>query len=431
MHNAANLSHEQLSSLKEALQKEYETYQAQNLTLDMSRGKPSPAQLDLSMGLNSVLNAHSDMKTENGMDTRNYGGLEGIPEARALFADILDIKPEMVIVGGVSSLNMMYDAVVRAMLLGVYGGSKPWGKQGRVKFLCPAPGYDRHFTICEQLGIEMITIDIDQNGPDMDKIQQLVSADASIKGVWCVPKYSNPSGAVYSPETVRRFAALKPAADDFRIMWDNAYAVHDLYPDEAPPLANIFQECEKAGSMHMVYEFSSTSKISYSGGGISCIAASKENIDFIAGQMIVQTIGYDKVNQLRHARFYKDKATLQAHMSKLADIIRPKFEAVLEVFEEELGGREVARWNKPVGGYFISVDTMPGCAKRTVALCRAAGVTLTGAGATYPYGRDPEDKNIRIAPTFPQLDELRLAARLFCLCVKLAACERLLGEQHR
>lgn len=427
MQDIDTLSKEELSALTAKLTEQYEGYKAQGLRLDMSRGKPASEQLDVAMGMLGTLSYTSNMNDTSGMDTRNYGALLGIPEARRFLAELLEVSPEMVIVGGSSSLNLMYDAVTRALLLGVYGGAKPWGAQGPIKFLCPAPGYDRHFAICELFGIEMISIDIREDGPDMGKIEELVSNDPSIKGVWCVPKYSNPGGVVYSDETVRRFANLKPAADDFRIMWDNAYIVHNLYPDSAPVLANIFTECEKAGTQDMVLEFCSTSKISFAGGGIAGMAASKNNIELTNKQLFYQTIGYDKVNQLRHVRFYKDKAGLITHMRKLAEMVRPKFETVLGIFEEELCGTGVADWTKPEGGYFISVNTLPGCAKRTVALCKAAGVTLTGAGATFPYGRDPEDKNIRIAPTYPSVEELALAARLFCLCVKIAACEAI-GE---
>lgn len=426
MGNYQTLSKDALEKELATLRESYADYQAQNLKLDMSRGKPAPAQLDLSMPMLETLLPGVNMKDENGNDTRNYGVLEGIPEARQLFAEILEVPAQQVIVGGGSSLNLMYDAVTRALLLGVYGGSKPWGKQGNIKFLCPVPGYDRHFAICEQLGIQMINIKTGPEGPDMDEIQRLVSSDAAIKGIWCVPKYGNPNGIVYSEAVVRQFAALKPAADDFRILWDNAYVIHDLYPENTPKLLNIFEACREAGSEDMVFVFSSTSKISFSGSGISCIAASKNNINFIKNQLIVQTIGYDKVNQLRHARFYKDKATIMAHMHKLAEIIRPKFEAVLEVLESELGALGVAEWTKPLGGYFISLDALPGCAKRTVTLCKEAGVVLTGAGATYPYGKDPEDRNIRIAPTFPSPEELALAAKLLCLSVKIASCEKLL-----
>lgn len=428
MQNFNELSGEELSKLQAALQEEYEAWRARGLKLDMSRGKPSPSQLDLSNGLLDVCGSTSDLKSENGVDTRNYGLLEGIPEARKLMAEIMDVNPEQVIVGGNSSLKLMYDAVVRAMLLGAAEGAQPWCQQGTIKFLCPVPGYDRHFAICEQLGIEMIPIPLDGNGPDMDEIERLVGADSAIKGIWCVPKYSNPTGVVYSDAVVDRFARLKPAADDFRIFWDNAYAIHDLYPD-APKLRNIFAACEAAGTQDRVLAFTSTSKISFSGGGLAALAASKRNIALIKKQMSIQTIGFDKVNQLRHARYYKDLPTLITHMDRMADIIRPKFGAVLETLQSELGGTGIAQWTRPLGGYFISVDLLAGCAKRTVSLCREAGVVLTGAGATYPYGIDPKDSNIRIAPTYPEPEELALAAQLFCLCAKMAAVEKLLAAR--
>lgn len=421
------LSREEQKALLEAFRSEYKHYQEQGLTLDMSRGKPSPSQLDLSMGILNTVNGNSDLCDARGADTRNYGFLDGIDEAKALFADILEVDTNQVIVGGNSSLNLMYDAIVRALLLGVYGGKEPWGRQGMLKFLCPVPGYDRHFAITEQLGIEMVNIPMNAEGPDMDMIEDLVSSDPAVKGIWCVPKYSNPGGIVYSDKTVRRFACLKPAADDFRIFWDNAYAIHDLYPEQAPHLLNLYTECEKQGTQDMVYMFTSTSKVTFSGAGLAVMAASPENIAMIKKQMGIQTIGFDKINQLRHVRFFKDKAAVMEHMKKHADIIRPKFEAVLDILQKELACSGAAEWTRPEGGYFISVNTMPGCAKRTVELCKQAGVVLTGAGATYPYHCDPKDENIRLAPTYPELQELQLAAKLFCLCVKIAALEKMLG----
>jgi len=422
------LSREELARLRDTLSGQYDAVRARGLRLDMSRGKPSPEQLDRSSGLLDALTSQSDLHCETGEDVRNYGLFDGIPEVKRLFGEVLGVAPEQIIVGGNSSLNMMYDCVSRALLLGVWGGSRPWVRQGPLKFLCPVPGYDRHFAITEQFGFEMVSVPMDENGPDMDMVERLVR-DPSVKGIWCVPKYGNPTGVVYSDETVRRFARLTPAADDFRIFWDNAYLVHDLYPDRPRTLLNIFDACkEEGGNEDLVYEFMSMSKISFSGGGLSCVAASPDNIAWLRKQMSFQTLGFDKVNQLRHAHFYKNRETLLRHMATLADIIRPKFEAVLDIFQQNLSGTGVAEWTHPEGGYFISVDVLPGCAKRVVALCKEAGVTLTGAGAAFPYGRDPRDANIRIAPTYPSLDDLCKAAKLFCLCVRLAAAEKLLGE---
>lgn len=420
------MSREELVELKETLDKEYQEAKAKGLQLDMSRGKPSPAQLDLSMPLLDELNSSSDMKAESGIDCRNYGNLDGLSEAKELMAAMMDTKPENVIVFGNASLTIMYDTVARSMLHGVLG-STPWCKLDKVKFLCPVPGYDRHFAITEQFGIEMIPVPMTENGPDMDMVEELTSKDASIKGIWCVPKYSNPQGIVYSDETVKRFAALKPAAEDFRIYWDNAYIIHDLY-DETVPLLDILSECEKAGNPDMVYEFASTSKVSFAGAGISAMASSKANIESVKKIITVQAIGYDKVNQLRHARYFKDIDGLKAHMKKHAAIMRPKFEVTLEVLERELGGLGIGSWISPKGGYFISFEAMEGCAKAVVAKCKEAGVVLTSAGATYPYGNDPKDTNIRIAPSFPSKEEMEQAAELFALCVKLVSVEKLLAQ---
>lgn len=420
------MSREELVELKETLDKEYQEAKAKGLQLDMSRGKPSPAQLDLSMPLLDELNSSSDMKAESGIDCRNYGNLDGLSEAKELMAAMMDTKPENVIVFGNASLTIMYDTVARSMLHGVLG-STPWCRLDKVKFLCPVPGYDRHFAITEQFGIEMIPVPMTENGPDMDMVEELTSKDASIKGIWCVPKYSNPQGIVYSDETVKRFAALKPAAEDFRIYWDNAYIIHDLY-DETVPLLDILSECEKAGNPDMVYEFASTSKVSFAGAGISAMASSKANIESVKKIITVQAIGYDKVNQLRHARYFKDIDGLKAHMKKHAAIMRPKFEVTLEVLERELGGLGIGSWISPKGGYFISFEAMEGCAKAVVAKCKEAGVVLTSAGATYPYGNDPKDTNIRIAPSFPSKEEMEQAAELFALCVKLVSVEKLLAQ---
>lgn len=422
------LSREELLSLKTSLNAEYEEAKAKGLKLDMSRGKPAVTQLDMGMDIMDALNGQSDMKSVSGLDTRNYGELLGIPEARELMAEMMGTKAENVIVCGNASLNIMYDTISRSMTHGVMG-STPWCKLEKVKFLCPAPGYDRHFAITQHFGIEMITIPMSPQGPDMDLIEKLVAQDAAVKGIWCVPKYSNPQGYTYSAETVKRFAALKPAAEDFRIFWDNAYVIHDLYEDRRDELADIFDECEKAGNPDMVYEFASTSKVSFAGAGIAAIATSKSNLDFIKKSMTIQTIGYDKINQLRHVRYFKNLEGLKAHMKKHAALLRPKFEACLKVLDQELSGAGIGSWTRPNGGYFISFDALPGCAKAIVAKCKEAGMVLTGAGATFPYGVDPEDSNIRIAPSFPTPEEMEQATDLFVLCVKLVSVEKLLEEK--
>ncbi|MBO5055193.1 MAG: aminotransferase [Lachnospiraceae bacterium] len=420
------LSKEELLTLKEELNKEYEEVKAKGLKLDMSRGKPAASQLDMEMEFMDVLNSETELKTEAGVDCRNYGILEGIPEARKLMGDMLGVPSDNVIVCGNASLTIMYDTVACSMMFGVMG-STPWCKLDKVKFLCPVPGYDRHFAITEQFGIEMINVPMTKTGPDMDLVEKLVSEDEAIKGIWCVPKYSNPQGITYSDETVRRFAALKPAAKDFRIFWDNAYVIHDLYEDRSDELLDILGECEKAGNPDMVYEFCSTSKVTFPGGGISAVAASKANLEYFIKTMTIQTIGYDKLNQLRHVKYFKNIDGMKAHMKKHAAIMRPKFEAVLQVLEKELSGLEIGSWVKPNGGYFISFDALPGCAKEIVSKCKEAGVVLTGAGATYPYKNDPRDSNIRIAPTFPTSEELAMATDLFVLCVKLVSAEKILA----
>ena len=421
------LSREELLALQAQLQAEYEDAKGKGLQLDMSRGKPAATQLNLAGGMMEVLTADSDMKASNGFDVRNYGVLDGIPEAKQLMADMMGVKAENVVVCGNASLTIMYDTISRSMTHGVLG-STPWCKLDTVKFLCPAPGYDRHFAITQHFGIEMITIPMTPAGPDMDMVEKLVSEDASIKGIWCVPKYSNPQGYSYSDETVKRFAALKPAAEDFRIFWDNAYAIHHLYADKQDEILEILSECEKAGNADMVYEFCSTSKVSYAGAGIAAIASSKANLDGMKKSMTIQTIGYDKVNQLRHVRYYKDINGINAHMMKHADLLRPKFEAVLKVLDAELTGLGIGEWTRPNGGYFISFEAMEGCAKAIVTKCKEAGMVLTGAGATYPYGKDPKDSNIRIAPSFPTPEEMAVATDLFVLCVKLVSVEKLLDQ---
>ena len=419
------MSKEELLELQKSLEKQYQEAKDMKLSLDMSRGKPAAAQLDLSMPMMSILNEDSVLKAENGTDCRNYGVLDGIPEAKELMAQMMDTKAENIMVYGNSSLNIMYDTVSRSMIHGV-GGNTPWCKLDKVKFLCPAPGYDRHFAITESFGIEMVYIPMKADGPDMDMVEEYVNHDETVKGIWCVPKYSNPQGVTYSDEVVRRFANLSPAAKDFRIFWDNAYCVHDLYEDSKDTLLNIMDECEKAGNKDMVYQFGSTSKVTFSGAGISALATSEANIAEIKKHLTIQTIGYDKINQLRHVKFLKNKEGIQAHMMKHAAIIRPKFAAVLDVLEKELGETGVASWTKPKGGYFISFETLDGCAKKVVAKCKEAGVVMTGAGATFPYGKDPKDSNIRIAPTLPTPEELAKAADLFVLCVKLVSVEKLL-----
>ena len=407
------------ASVREA----YDRYKALELSLDMSRGKPSKDQLNLSMELLNAVNAKSNPLSEDGLDCRNYGGPDGIPEIRRLFASILGCRPEQVIIGGTSSLNMMFDVIAQAMVSGL--GGEPWARQGEICFLCPSPGYDRHFAICEHFGIRMIPVAMLADGPDMDEVERLVK-DPKVKGMWCVPKYSNPQGITYSDAVVRRIAALKPAADDFRVMWDNAYSIHLVRENDT--LINVLDECKKAGNPSLVLEFASTSKITFPGGGVAAVAANSTNRQLLRSRMKVQTICNDKINQLRHARMFPDFASLQAHMLKHAEILVPKFRMVHNILEDNLQGLDILNWCTPNGGYFISVDTLPGCAKRVVELCKEAGVTLTNAGATYPYGNDPLDSNIRIAPSFPPVDELRQAMLLFCMAVKLATIEMLRRE---
>lgn len=420
------MSKEELLDLRKEVAKQYDDLKAMGLKLDMSRGKPNVEQLDISTGMISEFKG-DDLVGEEGVDCRNYGVLDGIVEAKRLLSAMIECPIDNIIIYGNSSLNVMYDTVARSMTHGVMG-STPWAKLDKVKFLCPVPGYDRHFAITEFFGIEMINVPLNSDGPDMDMVEKLVAEDAAIKGIWCVPKYSNPSGVSYSDEVVRRFARLKPAAEDFRIYWDNAYCIHHLYdePQKQDHILEILEECEKAGNPDMVFKFCSTSKVTFPGSGIAAISASKANLEFIKKQMTVQTIGHDKLNQLRHSRFFGDFDGMLKHMQHHAEILRPKFKIVLDALNDNLGGLGIAKWTNPKGGYFIALDTLDGCAKRVVALCKDAGVVMTGAGATYPYGKDPHDSNIRIAPTYPTNDELKMACEVLVTCVKLASIDKLL-----
>lgn len=425
--NYLNCGKEELEKEYAALAKEYEDVKGKGLKLNMARGKPGKEQLDLSLGLLDVLNSKSDFVGTDGMDCRNYGVLEGIDECRKLFGDILGVDSKYVMVGGSSSLNMMFDTISCMMTKSIVDGCKPWYEVKNRKFLCPVPGYDRHFGITEYYGFEMIPVPMTENGPDMDVVEKLVESDDSIKGIWCVPKYSNPQGITYSDETVKRFAALKPAAKDFRIMWDNAYCIHDINdtPDE---LLNIFDECKKNGTEDMPILFCSTSKITFPGAGVAAMAASENNMKVFKERYNYEVISYDKLNMLRHVRYFKDFDGIMEHMQKHKEVLRPKFDIVLNALESNLKPVGIGEWTNPNGGYFVSIDVLSGTAKRVVQLCKEAGVVMTGAGATYPYGKDPDDKNIRIAPTFPPNDELITAMDVFCICTKLAACEKLLEK---
>ena len=420
-----DLSERELRKRLEYLREQYEEICAEEVSLDMSRGKPGTDQLDISMGMFDVFHSSYDFKDESGFDVRNYGVMDGISEAKRLMAEIMDVSPKNVIVYGNSSLNIMYDTVARSYAEGVMG-STPWCQLEKVKWLCPVPGYDRHFAVTEHFGIEMITVPLLEDGPDMDIVEKLVSEDDAIKGIWCVPKYSNPTGICYSDEVVKRMAALKPAAEDFRIYWDNAYAVHHLYEEEQVEILDILEECRKAGNPDMVFEFASTSKVTFPGSGIAALAASKENLKPIKKQMSVQTIGHDKINQLRHVRYFKDFDGIKAHMMKHAKLMRPKFQAVLNEFDAELKDADIAKWTNPLGGYFISLDVMDGCAKKIVQMCKNAGMVLTGAA--YPYGNDPTDSNIRIAPSYATPEELLMASRILVICVKIVTIEKMLNE---
>ena len=419
---------EEMNQELAALRTEYRKFQSMDMQLDMSRGKPCLDQLDLSMGMMDVLDSSSDLTCEDGTDCRNYGQLTGIEEARELLGDMMENNPKDIIIYGNSSLNVMFDTISRVWTHGVMGNT-PWCRLPEVKFLCPVPGYDRHFAITEYFGITMVPVPMTPTGPDMDMVEKMVHEDETIKGIWCVPKYSNPQGISYSDETVRRFARLKPAAPDFRIFWDNAYGMHHLYDHQQDYLIEILAECKRAGNPDLVYKFASTSKITFPGSGIAAVATSPNNmVDFLSC-LRYQTIGHDKVNQLRHVRFFGNIHGMVEHMRKHAEIIRPKFEAVENILEEELGELQIGSWTKPLGGYFMLFDSLPGCAKDIVALAKKAGVVMTPAGATWPYGKDPNDSNIRIAPTYPSLQELKTAMHIFTLCVRIASLRKLLAQK--
>ncbi len=411
---------EQLQERKKEIENKFESFKNKKFMLDMSRGKPCVEQLDLSDGIYTQT-LQSGFISEDGIDSRNYGLIDGLPEMKRIFSQILNVSEDEVILGDSSSLNMMYDTISRAFDHGCLN-SKPWRELDTVKFLCPSPGYDRHFAICEHFGIEMITVPMDDNGPDMDLVEKLVAEDECIKGIWCIPMYSNPTGVIFSDEVVKRLAHMKTKADDFKIFWDNAYAVHHLY--EEKKLLNILDECKSAGNPNRVFIFTSTSKISFPGAGVAAIACSIDNAIYTKELLSVKTIGPNKINHLIHARYFKDINGIRVHMQKQAAILRPKFEMVTAMLEKNLGHLNIAKWTDPKGGYFISLDVPEGCAKQVVAKARDVGVKLTGAGATYPYGKDPEDKNIRIAPTFPPIDELKQAIEVLCACIELVVLNK-------
>jgi DNA-binding transcriptional MocR family regulator len=422
MKKFSELDATELAQIRGSLMQRYRAFQAQAMNLDMTRGKPCPEQLDLSLGLLTCLDK-TDILTASGTDCRNYGGVDGIPEAKNLFAQYLEVDPEEIIIGGNSSLAMMHDTFMRAMLKGVEPQTPPWVQLPEVKFLCPSPGYDRHFFICEYLGIKMIPVKMNAEGPDMDQVETLVASDESIKGIWCVPLYSNPTAAVYSDTVIDRLASMKTRAKDFRIFCDNAYAVHHL-DSHQPKVKNMLAACKQAGNPDRIFLFGSTSKITFAGAGIAMMAGSKKTMARARKQINIQTIGPDKLNQLRHVKFFKTTAGIKAHMAKHAAIIKPKFDAILSGLEKELGGKQIAWWTRPQGGYFISLDTLPGCATAVVRMAAEAGVKLTPAGSTFPYGKDPDDRNIRLAPTFPDLEDIRSAIELVGICIQLVSIER-------
>ena len=417
------LGEQKRQEMKAQLMARYREFQDRSITLDMTRGKPCAQQLDLALGMLSGDTGKAYL-TKDGLDCRNYGGLDGIPAAKKLFADYMQVEPEELILGGNSSLNMMHDTILRAMVKGMMDGAPPWGKLPKVKFLCPSPGYDRHFFICEYLGIEMIPLDMQADGPVMNQIEERVSNDELIKGIWCVPKYSNPTGAVYSDDVVGRLAEMHTKAVDFRIFWDNAYAVHHLV-DTPAPLKNILTSCKQAGNPDRVFMFGSTSKISFAGAGIAIMAGSQKNMEWVKNQMAFQTIGPDKLNQLRHALFFKNNAGIEAHMQKQAAILKPKFDAVQNILKDELADKKIAHWSKPLGGYFVSIDTLEGCASTVIKMAADAGVKLTPAGSAFPYKKDPLDRNIRIAPSFPPLEDIQAAMELVAVCIQLVSIDKL------
>jgi aspartate/methionine/tyrosine aminotransferase len=424
MHDFNHLDTQKLQQIKDDLLGRYSEFKSRDITLDITRGKPCPEQLDLASDMLDIINSGNYL-TEDAADCRNYGGLDGIPEVKKLFAQYLEVAPEEIIIGGNSSLNMMHDTFMRAMVKGVAEDSPPWAELPEVKFLCPSPGYDRHFFICDYLDIDMITVEMNDTGPDMDQVEELVAGDDSIKGIWCVPRYSNPTGVVYSDEVVDRLAAMKTKANDFRIFWDNAYAVHHL-DDKPARLKNILTSCKQAGNPERVFIFGSTSKITFAGSGVAMMAGSQKNMVLTKKQMAFQTIGPDKLNQLRHAMFFKNVAGIDDHMKKHAAILKPKFEAVQNALEKELAGKNIAGWSRPGGGYFVSIDTLEGCAATVVQMAAEAGVKLTPAGSTYPYMIDPLDRNIRIAPSFPPLEDIRSAIQLVGICIQLVSIEKLM-----
>ena len=426
MESFREMSKEELQAQEVEVNKKYQEFKDLDLSLNMARGKPAPDQIDHA---NGMLETMTDYHAKDGLDVRNYGVLDGLPEMKEIFSDLLDIPAKNIIVGGNASLNLMFDQMMRLVVFGTEG-EKPWGQLEKVKFLCPAPGYDRHFMVTETLGFELITVDMTPEGPDMDQVEKLVAEDESIKGIWCVPKYSNPQGICYSDETVDRLASMKTAAKDFRIFWDNAYGIHHLYEDKQDYLIEILMECKKEGHPNMVYKFGSTSKISFPGSGLAAIATSANNLEDIKKQLKIQTIGHDKVNQLRHVRFFKDVHGITEHMRKHAASLRPKFEMILDTFDKELKDLGVGSWYSPKGGYFITYETLEGCAKSVVDKAKKAGVVMTPAGAPFPYGKDPKDSVIRISPSYPSLEDLTTATQIFVVCVKLASIEKILGEQQ-